>query len=107
MTEQTGDVVNVTSPSVFIPVPVRQTKNKHLQECLNKWKAALDSIVVSTVHGSPERLAAQQDFARTFVPDDVSKEDSDYWAQGLADDDEFFLSLQREVSQVREKKVSL
>jgi hypothetical protein len=77
---------------------VKKTKNSHLQAQLNLWKEQLDQVVsVGSDLQQKQRLIDA--FVRGFVPLDVTEDDILHYETNLLNDDEFFQSLCREMSQ--------
>jgi len=68
-----------------------------LQETLNSWARMILQAILE--QDTQSRLLKIKEFCRTFVPKDVSDDDSDHFASTLLQDEEFFLSIQRDINQ--------
>ena len=74
------------------------TTNSALQEHLQKWVELVD-IAVGHPNPSVARTDVIMTFCRSFVPADVTEDDVTHFSGNLASDDEYFLSMQRELKQ--------
>mmetsp|Transcript_8161 Transcript_8161/g.13750 ORF Transcript_8161/g.13750 Transcript_8161/m.13750 type:complete len:133 (+) Transcript_8161:87-485(+) len=75
-----------------------KTSNAALQNTLQEW-ARMVAEATLLPDPSTERTDAIIAFCRTFVPPDVNEDDIMHFSGNLIGDEEFFLSLSRELAQ--------
>jgi hypothetical protein len=80
--------------------PFTKTNNANLQAKLESWVALIDRCS-ETGLPQEERVKRIREFCVTFVPPDVaqSNEDVDYFCNNLVADEEYFLSIRRDLNQ--------
>lgn len=75
-----------------------RTTNEPLQNTLNLWRSQLELIAQAS--SGNERNTLLEQFVRGFVPThDITEDDITHYMESLSNDEEFFQSLFREISQ--------
>ncbi len=88
---------------------VNKTKNSHLQAALENWVEKLSDIYERMTSEEIQAMSLgnrqqalwriMDEFVRTFVPLDVTEDDIAHYRDSLLGDEEFFISLLRELAQ--------
>lgn len=81
-------------------VPFSKTNNANLQAKLESWVALIDRSLEAGLPAE-ERTKRIREFCVTFVPPDVaqSAEDVDYFCNNLVADEEYYVSIRRDLNQ--------
>ena len=80
------------------PPTGKKTTNASLQAHLARWVDLVDRSIASP-NPSVARTDLIMEFCRSFVPVDVTEDDVVHFSGNLAQDDEYFGALQRELRQ--------
>jgi hypothetical protein len=65
--------------------------NQALKQQLERWRAQIDEAIDCRIANDRFRLIL--DFCKTFVPLDVNDDDTDHYAQNLANDEVFIINI--------------